>query len=80
MIELGWILYVLLAALLFLFWRKTRGLSFDDLLDRSARDHHHVQRVIAKHPHGGAWQEHQRWMQEHEVEKRRKRVKKRASA
>ena len=44
--ESGYLLYVLLAALLALFWRQVRGQSFDDLLSRSARDHHHVHRVL----------------------------------
>lgn len=74
MIYGGVILYGLLVVIVFLFWRKTRGLSFDDLLEQSARDHHHVQRVSAKHPRGGTWGEHQQWM-EQEKEKRRKRVR-----
>ncbi len=64
MIESGWIIYVVLAALVYLFWRNVRGLSFDDLLERAAREHHRVLRIIAKHPWGGAWSECKRWMQE----------------
>ncbi len=58
----GYLLYLLVAALLVLFWRHVRGLSFDALLDRAAEEHHHVHRVLAKHPEGGAWREHQDWM------------------
>ena len=25
---------------------------------------HHVLKVIAKHPHGGTWKEHRKWMRE----------------
>jgi hypothetical protein len=64
MIESGWILYVALLALLYLFWRNVRGLSFDDLLERSAREHHTVLKVIKKHPRGGSWSEHKQWMRE----------------
>ncbi|MCH8155516.1 MAG: hypothetical protein IH786_09695 [Proteobacteria bacterium] len=60
--ESGFLLYVLVAALLALFWRQLRGQSFDDLLARAARDHHHVHRVLAKHPKGGAWHDYQDWV------------------
>ena len=55
----GYLLYLLVAALLVLFWRHLRGESFDGLLARAASEHHHVHRVLAKHPEGGTWQEHQ---------------------
>ncbi len=58
----GYLLYLLAAALLVLFWRHVRGLSFEALLDRATQEHHHVHRVLAKHPQGGAWREHQDWM------------------
>ena len=60
----GAILYLLLLALIILFWQKVRGLSFDDILGQIDHDHHHVHRVIGKHPLGGTWKEHQQWMQE----------------
>ncbi len=76
MFDFGWILYVLLAALLYLFWFKTRGMSFDDLLNQSAREHHEVMKVTARHPHGGTWHEHKQWMKREE-EKPRRRAKRR---
>lgn len=66
MIASGIILYPLLLAILILFWRRTRGRSFRDLLEQDARTHHLVQRVLAKHPHGGNWREYRRWMAEEE--------------
>ncbi len=60
----GWIVYVLLAALLLMFWRKARGRSLDALMAQGARDHHHVHRVLAKHPAGATWKVHQRRMSE----------------
>ncbi len=62
--ESGFLLYFLAAALLALFRRHSRGQSFDGLLARAARDHHHVHRVLAKHPKGGCWKENQAWMRE----------------
>jgi hypothetical protein len=72
MFESGWILYVLLAALLYLFWVKARAMSFDDLLDQSAREHHEVMRVIARYPHGGTWRQHKQWMKQEEEKPRRR--------
>ena len=60
----GPILYLLLLALIVLFWLKVRGLSFDDILEKIEHEHHHVHRVIAKHPLGGKWKEHQQWLEE----------------
>jgi hypothetical protein len=61
---IGVILYLLLAAIIVMFWLKIRKKSLDDLLEQSNRDHHHVQKVIAKHSYGGSWNEHQQWMKE----------------
>lgn len=72
MFEFGWILYLLLAALLYLFWFKTRGKSFDDLLNQSAREHHEVMEVTARHPHGGTWRQHKQWMERKEKIPRRR--------
>ena len=62
--ESGLLLYLLVAALLALFWAKVRGKSFDDLLVQAAREHHHVLRVLERHPRGGTWKEHKTWMGE----------------
>ena len=62
--ESGFLLYVLVAALVVLFQGQVRGQSFDDLLARAARNHHQVHRVLAKHPQGGSWKEYQAWVRE----------------
>lgn len=64
MAELGWLLYVILAALLLYFWSNVRGCSFDELLERATLEHHRVHKVLAKHPSGGTWAEYKRWMRE----------------
>ncbi len=58
----GFLLYLVVAALLVLFWQHVRGLSFDALLARAAKQHHHVHRMLAKHPDGGTWREYREWM------------------
>ncbi len=58
----GYLLYLVVTALLVLFWRHLRGLSFEALLARAETRHHHVHRVLAKHPEGGAWRDYRDWM------------------
>jgi hypothetical protein len=74
MIYAGVVLYGLFILIVFSFWRRMQRLSFDDLLERSAHEHHDVQKVTAKHPRGGTWREHQQWMAQTK-EKPRRRVR-----
>ena len=59
--DLGWLLYVVLAVLLYYFWTKVRGASFDELLDRAHDEHVAVHNVLHTHPKGGTFEEFQRW-------------------
>ncbi len=61
---MGYLLYVVLAALLYIHWRAAAGRGIDELLD--AGNHHQVMRVIATHPKGGDWRDTCRWMAEAE--------------
>ncbi len=60
------ILYVLLAVMVIAFWRAAGGRGYDRLLEAGHRHHRQVLRVNAKHPGGGAWKRHLRWMDEEE--------------
>jgi hypothetical protein len=62
--DFGWLLFVLLAALLALFWKNGGGRPLDELFERDVALHHRVHRVLEKHPAGGTWQEYQAWMRE----------------
>jgi hypothetical protein len=64
MIYSGLILHLLLAAIVLQFWRNSRGMSVDELLERSAREHHVVKEVHARHPLGGTWKEYRKWVAE----------------
>lgn len=61
MADFGWLLYAVLAALLFYFWTKVRGASFDDLLQRAHDEHVAVHKVLKEHPEGGAYEDYRRW-------------------
>lgn len=62
--ELGWLLYVVLATQLALFWKHRGGRSLDALLERDRALHHQVHHVLEKHPAGGTWQQYLAWMRE----------------
>ena len=62
--DVSWLLYILLAALLALFWTRGGGRSLDELLERDTALHHQVHRVLKKHPAGGTWKQYQAWMRE----------------
>jgi len=60
----GWILYGLLVAIVALMWRASRGHDLVGLIERGAREHRRVARIIARHPEGGSWPEVRRWLAE----------------
>ena len=63
---MGYLLYVVLAALLYIHWRAAAVRGIDELLDAGHHHHQQVMRVIAEHPKGGDWPDHRRWMAETE--------------
>lgn len=62
----AWILYTLALVLAVMFWRLMRGHSLEDLFALSRQHHHHVLKVLERHPTGGAWREVRAWMGEEE--------------
>ena len=62
MLESGWLLYLLLGALLYYFWSKVRGASLDELIEHQHETHIRVHKVLHKHPKGGTFEEYKRWM------------------
>lgn len=59
--DMGWMLYLVFAVLLFYFWTKIRGASYDDLMDRAHDEHIAVHKVLKTHPKGGTYEEYHRW-------------------
>lgn len=66
----GAILYLLLVAILILFWYKSRGKSLRQLLEQDIQTHHLIQKIIAAHPHGGTWRQYRQWMAAEENKQR----------
>ena len=62
MLDNGWPLYLLLGALLFYFWTRVRGMTFDEMIDRQLDVHLAVHKVLHKHPKGGTFEDFNRWL------------------
>ena len=60
--ETGWVLYVLFAGLMIVFWRLAGARKMEALFEESHRHHTRVLGVIGKHPRGGSWRQHRQWM------------------
>ncbi len=60
----GYSVYILLAALIALFWGARAGRTVDQLIAAGDHLHHQVLATGKKHPKGGTWAEHSRWMTE----------------
>ena len=59
--DLGWLLYVVFAVLLYYFWTKVRGESYDELIERAHDEHVNVHNVLKSHPKGGTYEDYKRW-------------------
>ena len=66
MLNFGIAIYLILLVLVIMFLLKRAGRSLDQLIGDGGHKHHHVHRVIAKHPKGGSWSQHKGWMVEEE--------------
>lgn len=64
--ETGWVLYVLFAGLMIVFWRRAGGRKMEELFKESHRHHTRVLGVLSKHPRGGSWRRHRQWMDKKE--------------
>ncbi len=64
--ETGWVLYVLFAGLMIVFWRQAGARNLEALFEESHRHHTRVLGVIWKHPRGGSWRQHRQWMDKKE--------------
>lgn len=63
MIIYGYFIYILMAAILWVFWRKVRGRTFEELLQLRALEHHQIIELHRKHPFGGTWTEFNYWLE-----------------
>jgi len=59
----GWILHLLLIAILYLMLRSARTLSLSQLIKRDAVQHHINHQYHLENQHGGNWSNYQSWLQ-----------------
>ncbi len=62
MLIYGYIIYLLLLAILWVFFTRVRGKTLEQLFDQSAVEHHQIIELHRKHPAGGDWQEFNNWL------------------
>ena len=63
MVLTGFVLYGLLAALLYMFHLQVRGRGEDDLLAADQKLHEDVHAMLKRHPEGGGWRDVRRWLE-----------------
>lgn len=62
----GWILHLLLIAILYLMWRSAGTLSLDELIDRDTLHHHLNSQYHQEHQKGGSWDDYRLWLKENQ--------------
>ena len=66
MIYWGALLYPAMLLIVLWMWRNVRGMTLDDIVDKSAREHHLANKIFTEHPRGGDWPTYQKWVADYE--------------
>jgi len=61
---LGYLLYPIMALILYWMWSRVRGLKLEQIVQLSADEHHRINDVFSIHPKGGDWARFEKWMKE----------------
>jgi hypothetical protein len=64
MSELGWVFYVLAAALSIWLYLRVAGRSLENLVEAGRSEHEAVQRVLQVHPRGGRAAQIRHWLKQ----------------
>ncbi len=57
-------LYPMMAAIIYVIWRKLRGRSIEEIVEDSAHEHRALLDVAANHPEGGTAKQYSDWLSE----------------
>ncbi len=63
--NLGYLLYPIMVAILVWMWFRVRGMNIEEIVAQSADEHHTVNDIFERHPHGGDWSEFTKWVDDH---------------
>ncbi len=64
MLIAGYLLYPAMAIILLWMWKGVRGRSLEDIVHKSAREHHQLITLFKAHPKGGSWPAFSNWISE----------------
>ena len=62
----GFLLYPMMLIILGFMWRNVRGMTIEQIVDKSAHEHHMINHIFQQHPAGGDWNEFQMWIDQHQ--------------
>ena len=60
----GYSLYPLAVAILIWMGCRVRGMTLEQIVARSADEHHTLIEIFERHPHGADWVQYSKWVDE----------------
>ena len=57
----GLLLYPIMAIIIVSMWRRVQGMTIEEIVAKSAAEHHNLIKIFEQHPQGGDWDEFQQW-------------------
>lgn len=60
----AYLLYPIMAVILIYMWKKVRGMTLEEIVHKSADQHHKLIALFEDHPQGGDWPQFLRWQNE----------------
>ncbi len=61
---LGFLLYPIMLVILLTMWNRVRGMKLEEIVAKSAEEHHQVNEIFSHHPMGGDWPQFENWKRE----------------
>lgn len=58
----AYLLYLMMAVILLWMWKRVRGMSLEEIVEKSATEHHQLTALFEVHPRGGDWSEFCHWL------------------
>ncbi len=60
----AYLLYPIMIVILLWMWSRVRGMKLEDIVEKSADEHHQVNDIFAEHPRGGDWLQFESWQKQ----------------
>ena len=59
----GYLLYPIAVIIVLWMWSRVRGMSIEQIVNHSERQHHELTAIFEEHPKGGDWRLFQTWVE-----------------